>query len=272
VFHSARAHRIVIAVLAVLLATAGSAGAAKLITSKQIKNGSIKAVDLDRSLQAKLRKVGTGGVGGTGQDGQRGPQGAQGPAGPAGPAGPQGPQGPAGTPDGYTKTEADAKFLGKSDKAANSEQLDGIDSNGFVQGVGDFRANRRVITGGNAGTLLDFTTENGRIDASCSDPASASVTYRNTTGATMSVIAERKGSGTVTNQSLANNGAITFPMADAGDRLIITAGRGRANIFQDLSVLNATVTGALDPGGANSCVFLASATSFFDKGLVFVLP
>ena len=36
----------------------------------------------------------------------------------SGPQGAQGTQGPAGTPDGYTKTDADAAFLGKTPKAA----------------------------------------------------------------------------------------------------------------------------------------------------------
>lgn len=62
--------------LGLVIATAGTATAAKLITGKQIKDRSITERDLSASVIAKLdRKPGTG---------------------PAGPAGPVGPSGPAG--------------------------------------------------------------------------------------------------------------------------------------------------------------------------------
>jgi hypothetical protein len=61
---------LVVAVVAVLLASAGSAVAAQLITSRQIKNGTIQRADLSKSVRASLAK--------------RGPRGAQGPGGPAG--------------------------------------------------------------------------------------------------------------------------------------------------------------------------------------------
>lgn len=68
-------------VLGAVIATAGTATAAKLITGKQIRDGSIGTKDLAKSVQAKLRKAGTAG--------------ATGPAGPAGPQGPRGETGPA---------------------------------------------------------------------------------------------------------------------------------------------------------------------------------
>jgi Collagen triple helix repeat (20 copies) len=80
-----------------LVAGASTATAASLITSKDIKNGTIqskdikngtiKSSDLARAVKNKLNK---------GSRGRPGPVGPQGPAGPAGPAGPQGPAGPAG--------------------------------------------------------------------------------------------------------------------------------------------------------------------------------
>jgi hypothetical protein len=63
------------AVLAVGLAA--TAGASKLITGGQIKNGSIGLADLSKSAKRALK-------GQTGQDGAQGPTGPQGPAGPAG--------------------------------------------------------------------------------------------------------------------------------------------------------------------------------------------
>ena len=61
---------LVLALVAVLLASAGSAVAAQMITSRQIKNGTIQRADLSKSLRSSLAK--------------RGPRGPQGPGGPAG--------------------------------------------------------------------------------------------------------------------------------------------------------------------------------------------
>lgn len=76
----------VICALIIAIGAASSAGAAKLITGGQIKNGSIRLVDLSRSARRALR----GRAGPAGQRGAAGPAGAQGPAGAAGPAGPSG--------------------------------------------------------------------------------------------------------------------------------------------------------------------------------------
>jgi hypothetical protein len=61
---------LVLALVAVVLASAGSAVAAQMITSRQIKNGTIQRADLSKSVRSSLAK--------------RGPRGAQGPGGPAG--------------------------------------------------------------------------------------------------------------------------------------------------------------------------------------------
>ncbi|HRV59445.1 MAG: hypothetical protein KDB54_07385 [Solirubrobacterales bacterium] len=62
--------------LGIILATAGTATAAKLITGKDIKNGTITAKDLSNSLRKKLNHTGK-----TGKTGATGPSGATGPAG-----------------------------------------------------------------------------------------------------------------------------------------------------------------------------------------------
>jgi hypothetical protein len=64
-------------ILGLVVATAGTATAAKLITGKQIKDGSISSKDLSKAVQAQLAKTGL-----------------------AGPAGPKGDPGPAGGPAG----------------------------------------------------------------------------------------------------------------------------------------------------------------------------
>jgi hypothetical protein len=85
---------ILVAFLAgILLASAGTATAAKLITGKQIKDGTISAKDLSKAVQAQLTKAGM-----AGPKGDTGSVGPAGDAGPAGSAGPRGDPGPTGAP------------------------------------------------------------------------------------------------------------------------------------------------------------------------------
>ena len=74
-----RTRMIVAAVVAALIAGASVAVAAKLITGKDIKNGSIAQKDLKKKVRDKLNR-----------SGQQGPQGLVGPQGAAGPPGPPG--------------------------------------------------------------------------------------------------------------------------------------------------------------------------------------
>jgi hypothetical protein len=67
----------VVAIIALVLAMGGSAVAASLITSKQIKDGTIQTKDISKKARNALK-------------GQRGPAGLTGATGPAGPAGPAG--------------------------------------------------------------------------------------------------------------------------------------------------------------------------------------
>jgi len=71
---------LVLAAVAVVLAMGGTAAAASLITSKQIKNGTIQLVDISKNARAKLR-------GARGPAGQPGEQGAKGDKGDKGDAG-----------------------------------------------------------------------------------------------------------------------------------------------------------------------------------------
>jgi len=72
-----------VGLLALVMASTGSAVAASLITSKQIKDGTIQTKDLSKKAQKALR----------GKTGPAGLQGAPGPTGPQGALGPEGPQG-----------------------------------------------------------------------------------------------------------------------------------------------------------------------------------
>ncbi len=81
----------VVAMIALAVALSGTAvaGTTKLITGSQIKNGTIKLVDLHSSVKSAL----LGHTDATGAEGPVGPQGADGPMGPQGADGPVGPQG-----------------------------------------------------------------------------------------------------------------------------------------------------------------------------------
>lgn len=75
--------------LRLLVATAGTATAAKLITGKQIKDGTISSKDLSKAVRQQLARAGVAGPAGS-----AGPPGAKGEAGPKGEPGPS--TGPAG--------------------------------------------------------------------------------------------------------------------------------------------------------------------------------
>jgi hypothetical protein len=67
----------VVAVLALVLATSGSAVAASVITSRQIKDGTIQTKDISKRARAQLAKTASAGTAGprgdTGETGPRGP-------------------------------------------------------------------------------------------------------------------------------------------------------------------------------------------------------
>jgi hypothetical protein len=104
----------VAAALAVLLVAGATSGAvaAKLITSADIKDGTIRKVDLSKKVKKSLQKASQPGpVGPSGSPGPVGPTGSPGPSGPAGPAGAQGDRGPRGA-DGDGRLVAYSTFDG----------------------------------------------------------------------------------------------------------------------------------------------------------------
>ena len=104
---------LIVALVALMTGLGGSAIAASLITGKQIandaitsrhvKNGSLKTSDLSPSTRAAMRPASKPGP--RGPIGPRGPEGAVGPQGPQGPQGEIGPVGPAGQ-DGWSCKDA----------------------------------------------------------------------------------------------------------------------------------------------------------------------
>lgn len=95
-----------VALIAMFISLSGTAVAAKLITSKDIKDGTVSSRDIrDRTIaerdlakdvRNKLNRSVAGATGPAGPAGSPGAQGGQGDTGPAGERGLQGPQGPAG--------------------------------------------------------------------------------------------------------------------------------------------------------------------------------
>jgi Collagen triple helix repeat (20 copies) len=86
---------LIAAIVAAVVAAASGTAATIVITSKNIKNGTIEAVDISAKAKRAL-KGNRGPRGAAGPPGATGAQGASGPQGPAGPKGDPGAQGPPG--------------------------------------------------------------------------------------------------------------------------------------------------------------------------------
>jgi Collagen triple helix repeat (20 copies) len=92
---------LIAAVVAAIVAAASGTAATLVVTSKNIKNGTIQTVDISAKAKRALRGY-TGPRGSTGLPGPVGQRGPQGPQGAQGPIGPQGPQGFPGTSVSYS--------------------------------------------------------------------------------------------------------------------------------------------------------------------------
>jgi hypothetical protein len=124
-----------IACIALAVALSGTSYAAfalpaKSVGTRHLNNDAVVSAKVkDRSLLARDFRRGQLPKGATGRPG---------PVGPAGPAGPQGPKGDTGTVDAsnfYTKAETESRFLGSASKAADADELDGLDSAAFQKRV-----------------------------------------------------------------------------------------------------------------------------------------
>lgn len=261
---------LVIAVIALVAATAGNAiadgvnaVAAKLgknsVTSREVKNGSLTLSDFKASERTKLK----------GADGATGAKGATGATGPAGPAGPAGPQGPAGTPNGYTKTEADAAFLGKSAKAADSEQLDGIDSGGFLHGTGGANYNHATVNSGATNSSFLELGDIAHLEATCSGGSpnlnlvsdAANVQYVTATlrgGASPSVNAGNLASGASQGISLAGSDGIVQ----------IQLWRGGTLVLQSNDIETATISAQ----SGSPCTYTGHNLDGHRESLIIALP
>lgn len=117
-----------VALLALVMASTGSAVAASLITSKQIKDGTIQTKDISKKAQAALK----GNSGAPGAQGATGPQGPKGDKGDPGTPGTNGINGTDGTngADGTARAYAQTALGNGSLVAARTKNFDGISKPG----------------------------------------------------------------------------------------------------------------------------------------------
>src|SRR3954453_5318862 len=89
---------LVISIIALVAACSGSAVAASLITSKQIKDGTVQVKDLSKKARSSLagQRGAAGAAGARGDKGDKGEAGAQGIQGPKGDTGEKGERGETG--------------------------------------------------------------------------------------------------------------------------------------------------------------------------------
>jgi hypothetical protein len=263
---------LVVAVIALIAATAGNAIAdgvtavtAKLgkgsVTSREVKNGSLTLTDFKASERGKLK-------GASGATGAKGATGDKGAAGATGPAGPTGPQGPAGTPDGYTKAQADAAFLGKAEKAADSEELDGIDSSGFIQGRGSNTYNHATT----AGTSNDFLKlgDVAHVDVECAGGSPDVSLVTDAANVTYSYAIVRNGAASVagTGTIAGAGGNTSLSPSGIDGTLTLQLWRGSTLPFGSNDIVTATIS--LD--AAATCGFTGMATEMHKSAPLIALP
>jgi hypothetical protein len=248
-----------VSIVALIASVGGTAVAGSLLTGKDIANGSLTGKDIkNRSIAKKdLKKSVLKGV--------------KGPKGDPGAPGAQGIQGPAGTPDGYTKTEADAAFLGKSAKAADAETVDGIDGDDLVAGDAglDWGAvSRNENTA--AVTLLDMGNI-GTLAVQCGAAGSKTVSIVNATANALTVtrtLVVQGDPGSVVADTVAAND--TEVMAGDVDnyQMTLQVFRPGANNFASAD-FTTVILSASDDGSA--CNFQAHAVNSEKDGTSLVI-
>lgn len=113
------------------VATDAYASAKRLITGKNVKDGSLGVRDLSAAARKSLRGR-AGPAGANGQNGLPGAQGPQGASGPAGPIGPQGATGPAGSADQPADVLSKLLTVDGAGSGLDADTLDGISSAALV--------------------------------------------------------------------------------------------------------------------------------------------
>jgi hypothetical protein len=113
---------LVVALLALVVAMSGSAVAASLITSKQIKDGTIQTKDISKTARAQLAPKATAGA--PGPQGPAGPKGDVGGQGDKGDAGARGEQGVPGEAVAYANVKPDGTIEPGQSKGITNDMID----------------------------------------------------------------------------------------------------------------------------------------------------
>jgi hypothetical protein len=148
-----------VALLALVMATTGSAVAASLITTKQIKDGTIQKKDLAKKTIAGLTGK-TGPAGPTGPAGQPGTPGVKGDAGGTGPTGPKGDKGATGDPGsalGYARIQANGTLVTAASKNVTAANVyKGVGASGVYCFKGLTYTPQNVVVTPDANTLTSL--------------------------------------------------------------------------------------------------------------------
>ena len=196
---SSGSHGAVVAYAALFFALAGTAlagptavdAAKKLITGKQIKNGTVAAKDLTAAVRKKLNKKSTAAVGPQGPAGPAGPTGPKGDAGTAGAAGPKGETGDTG-PTGPTGPAGAQGPTGAAGATNVTIRSSGAATNVAAGGTAFVTANCQGGERATGGGGTNFGTPGVNLIQSYPEPLGGTPTgwgvqYHNTTGVMQSV-------------------------------------------------------------------------------------
>jgi len=142
---------VAVAVAALAIGVAATAGAAKLINGAKIKNGTISLKKLSKDAQTALQ-------GQTGPAGQAGPKGATGPQGPQGPGGSAGADGTNGTP-GASGVAGPTLFLATMGYDSTTPPGHSFSTPGAGNNTGSENTAQAPVPTGGAFTAKQFTVK-----------------------------------------------------------------------------------------------------------------
>ena len=201
-----------VALLSLCVALGGSALAATKLAPKNsvnsaaVINGTLRLKDFKTSERAKLK----------------------------GPKGVKGDPGPAGTPDGYTKTEADGRFLGTGAKAADADSVDGIDSSGLIQGGGSVTSAFNVFADGEGAQSFIKLPGLGAVGFGCGSSMSWGFTASNE--AAGPVLWELNDTGTLTSHTNSFGAAYLLILGSTSHEMVGQFHRGQDSATLIMSI------------------------------------
>jgi len=157
-----------VAFLALVIAMSGSAVAASLITSKQIKDGTIQVKDISKTARAQLAPKAAVGV-----PGPQGPAGSQGPNGDAGAQGEKGATGAQGVPGeavAYANVKPDGTIEPGQSKGIANDMIDRTAEGVFCfKNLGFTPKSAMVSPDGSFGQLDTVVTASVLVSGALSD-------------------------------------------------------------------------------------------------------